>query len=157
MALPSLAQVSDLASWVGQEIPDADPRARAVLSAASALVRAHTGQTWVDEAEALTDVPDVVSVVVVQVASRVWLNPAGLTSVTVDDATRRWGEAGATGLYLTESEKNTLADYSASGQPSDLGTVSVTRGTLGDSTIYVPTAPAPSGPPFPWYSADDLP
>lgn len=156
MALPSLAEVGDLASWVGQSIDSEDPRAKAVLSAASALVRAHTGETWVDDTQALTEVPDMVAVVVVQVAARVWLNPAGLTSVTVDDATRRWGESGTVGLYLTEAEKATLADYSATGLPDDLGTISVTRGTLPANSVYVPTAPGPSGPPFPWYAADDL-
>lgn len=155
MALPPLAQVSDLAAWVGASIDDADPRAGAVLSAASALVRAHTGQTWVAN-DALEGVPEVVSAVVVQVAARVWLNPAGLTSVTVDDATRRWGESGTAGLFLTPAERDTLADFSESGRPSDIGVLSTTRGPLGGDTIYVPTGPPPSGPPFPWYSTEDL-
>lgn len=155
MALPPLATVSDLAAWVGREIPDNDPRAGAVLSAASALVRSHSGQTWVDGSNALADVPDVIAAVVVQVAGRVWVNPSGLTSATIDDATRRWGEAGTAGLYLTPHEKDVLADYTIGGQ-SDLGTLSVTRGAIGMDTIYVPTAPEPSGPPFPWYASEDF-
>jgi hypothetical protein len=155
MALPPLALVSDLAAWVGREIPENDPRAGAVLSASSALVRSYTGQTWVDESEALTEVPDVVSAVVVQVAGRVWVNPGGLVSATIDDGTRRWGEAGSAGLYLTAHEKDVLGDYVEGGQ-SDLGTLSVSRGRIGLDTIYVPTAPEPSGPPFPWYDAEDF-
>lgn len=155
MALPPLALVSDLAAWVGQEIPDADPRAGAVLHAASALVRSFTGQTWATDGTLDADMPDVVSAVTVQVAARVWLNPAGLVSFSVDDGTRRWGEAGAAGLYLTQHEKDVLGDHVAGGQ-SDLGTVSFTRGTIGLDTIYVPTAPEPSGPPFPWYAAEDF-
>lgn len=155
MALPPLAPVSDLAAWVGREIPDNDPRAGAVLSAASALVRSYAGQSWTADDGNLADVPDVVTAVVVQVAGRVWVNPDGLTSATIDDGTRRWGESGSAGLYLSQHEKDILADY-ASVEQSDLGTLSVTRGTLGPDTIYVPTAPAPSGPPFPWYAAEDF-
>lgn len=156
MALPPLASVSDLAAWVGQAIPDADPRAGAVLSAASALVRSYAGQTWsIDGTTLDDDLPPVVAAVVVQVAARVWTNPAGLTSVTLDDATRRWGESGSVGLYLTEHEKATLADFSLSASPG-VGVLSFTRGEGSHDTVYVPTAPEPSGPPFPWYSAEDF-
>lgn len=154
MALPPLADVSDLAAWVGREIPDADPRAGAVLSAASALVRAFTAQTWVDDAGQLDAVPDEVAAVTVQVAARVWVNPSGLESVTLDDGTRRWGSAGGLGVYLTESEKEILSAHIEGGSP-DLGTVSFATGTVGNRTVYVPTGPPPSGQPFPWYSADD--
>lgn len=156
MALPPLAPVSDLAAWVGQVIPDDDPRAGAVLHAASALVRSYTGQTWV-EGESLSDsLPEVVSAVAVQVAARVWVNPDGLVSASIDDGTRRWGDAGAAGLYLTQHEKDVLGDYIEGGQ-SDLGSISLTRGRIGDETVYVPTGPPPSGPPFPWYAGEDLP
>lgn len=152
--LPPLAVVDDLAAWVGQDIAPADPRAGAVLSAASALVRAYTSQTWVDDTGALTDVPDEAVAVVVQAAGRVWLNPAGLESVTLDDGTRRWGSGGGQGLYLSESEKEILAPH-VDGGPPDLGTVSFTTGTIADPTVYVPTGPPPSGYPFPWYDAND--
>lgn len=156
MALPLLASVSDLAAWVGREIPDADPRAGAVLHAASALVRSYTGRAWSTDGTTLdADVPDVIGAVVVQVAGRVWVNPAGLVSATIDDGTRRWGEAGSAGLYLTAHEKDVLGDHVDGGQ-SELGTLSVTRGHIGLDTIYVPTAPEPSGPPFPWYASEDF-
>lgn len=155
MALPPLADVSALASWVGQEIAPEDPRAGAVLSAASALVRSYTGETWVEDGELADDVPDVVGAIVVQVAARVWSNPSGLTSVTIDDATRRWGESGAAGLYLTDAEKEALSPYVTT--PSrDVGVLSTTRGEGGFDTLYVPTGPPPSGPPFPWYSTEDF-
>lgn len=155
MALPPLAAVSDLAAWVGQEISPTDPRAGAVIHAASALVRSFTGQTWTTNDVLDEDLPEVLSAVTVQVAARVWLNPAGLVSYSVDDGTRRWGEAGSAGLYLTQHEKDALGDHVAGGQ-SDLGTLSVTRGTIDLDTIYVPTAPEPSGPPFPWYASEDF-
>lgn len=153
MALPPLASEADLAAWVGQADALSDPRAGAVLSAASSLVRAHTGQSWPDP-EVSTPVPDVVQAVVVQVAGRVWSNPDGLTSVTLDDGTRRW-QPGSTGLMLTDAEKELLAEFSESGRPSGLGVISTTRGEPGGATIYVPTGPPPSGPPFPWYSTED--
>ena len=157
MALPPLAEVSDLADWTGRSIDPSDPRAGAVLLRASALVRAYTGQTWTNAGGDLQDVPEVVAGIVVQVAARVWMNPAGLSSITVDDATRRWGADGSGGLMLTDAEKAVLADYMDGGAPADLGVVSFTRGPLGNGTVYVPTGPPPSGPPFPWYSSEDLP
>ena len=152
--LPPLAEASDLAAWVGQDIPVADPRAGAVLSAASALVRSYTGQTWV-EADALTDVPDIVNAVVVQVAARVWLNPAGLESVTLDDGTRRWGSRAGSGVVLTDADKDALAGFRETGASTGIGSVSLTGGSYTLDSIYVPTGPPPSGPPFPWYAADD--
>lgn len=155
MALPPFATVNDLAAWTGQVIMPADAaRAEAVLSAASALVRTHTGATWVVDGE-LSDVPDIVPVVVVQVAGRVWANPDGLTSVTLDDGTRRW-ESGTTGLYLTDSEKDMLGGLVTTDASRSVGVLSTTRGEGRGDTIYVPTGPPPSGPPFPWYSSEDL-
>lgn len=101
--LPPLT--SDLAAWVGQSIEDDDPRAGAVLSAATALVRGYAGQEWE------TDVPDEVSAVVVQVAARVWNNPGGLVAETIDDYSRRFDESAASGLFLTDSEKSILSRY----------------------------------------------
>jgi len=156
MALPPLAAVSDLAAWVGRDIPDADPRAGAVLSAASAIVRSEVDQTWVDDQGALTEVPDDVAVVVVQVAARVWLNPSGLESLTIDDATRRWSSSGPLGLHLTDSERAILAKYRTVGQPRGIGVLSTTRGDDYGRTLYVPTAPEPSGYPFPWYDSQEM-
>lgn len=154
MALPPLAQVSDLAAWVGQTIESDDPRAGAVLSASTALVRAYAGETWMN-GDALGDVPGDVVAVVVQAAARVWANPDGLTSFTIDDSTRRWGESARDGLYLTASEKEILSAYRTSASATGLGTIGVTRGDLGYDTVYVPTGPPPSGYPFPWYDAEE--
>ena len=152
MALPPLAAVSDLAAWVGQAIQPDDPRAGAVLSAASSVVRSYAGQSWTEPG---ATIPDVVSAVVVQVAARAWTNPDGLTSVTIDDGTRRW-ESGGSGLRLTDSERDLLSEY-ASGATSGLAVLPTTRGEGRTGAVYVPTGPPPSGPPFPWYSAEGLP
>lgn len=149
MALPPLATVSDLAAWVGREIPDNDPRAGAVLSHASTRVRSFTRQTW-DAA----DVPDAVQAVTVRVAARAWQNPENLDSVTVDDGTKRWGVV--RGLALTDEDREDLAPYVINPTPYGIGILSTYRDDPHSSTLYVPTAPAPSGEPFPFLHPDDL-
>lgn len=153
MASLPLANPDDLGAWLGQDIDPADPRAGAVLAAASALVRSYTGKTWGENDE----VPDDVKGVVVQVAARVWVNPAGLEYHSVDDARRGWGQSGTLGLRLTDADKETLSGY-VEGASSGLGSIGISAGGGNyDDTIYVPTGPPPSGYPFPWYSSDDLP
>lgn len=157
MALPPLADVSDLAAWVGRDIPDADPRAGAVLSHASTRVRAYVRPvTWTDESGTLLEIPDIVRDVVVRVAARAWRNPEDLDSVTLDDGTKRWGSV--RGLILTDEDRQDLDQFrSGSALPAGIGTVSTYRGDAPfDDTLYVPTAPEPSGYPFPWYAAGDL-
>lgn len=154
MALPSLAQVSDLAAWVGRDIPAADPRAGAVLSHASTRVRTYAGQSWTNVDGSLATVPDVVRDVVVRVAARVWRNPEDLDSVTLDDGTKRWGST--RGLVLTDEDREDLAAYRPNGMPNGIGTLGTYRDDCVSDTIYVPTGPAPSGYPFPFLSSDDL-
>jgi hypothetical protein len=154
MALPALAAPADLAAWMGQDIPAGDARAWAVLSAASALVRAEAGQTWVNNTNDLTGVPDEVAAIVVQVAARVWANPTGAVQWTKGPFSERYSDDAALGLYLTDAEKSALSRY-RSAAPSGLGVLSTTRGDDYADTVYVPTGPPPSGYPFPWYDADD--
>lgn len=151
MALSPLAEVSDLAVWVEQEIPVGDLRAVAVLTAASNLVRAEARQTW-DTALP----PDEVVDVVVQAAARVWLNPSGATSWTKGPFSERYPEAAALGMYLTPAEQATLGRYRTSPGVPGLGTIRTTRGDAWyRQTLYVPTGPPPSGYDFPWYDADE--
>lgn len=153
MALPPLAEVSDLAAWVGRTISDDDPRAGAVLSHASTRVRTYTGQTWVDDNNVLEDVPDAVAEVTVRVAARAWRNPEDLDSVTLDDGTKRWGSV--RGLVLTDEDREDLAEWRGDEAPAGIGVLGTYRDDWTDDTIYVPTGPAPSGYDFPWYAADD--
>lgn len=154
MALPALANVNDLAAWVGQDITD-DARALAVLSAASALVRGETGQTWVNDSGSLADVPEDVAAIVVQVAGRVWANPSGAIQWTRGPFSERYSDDAALGLFLTDAERAILSRYRVSGTPHGLGVLSTTRGDDYGSTVYVPTGPPPSGYPFPWYDSGD--
>ena len=141
--------VSSLAAWIGQSIETDDPRAEAVLSAASNMVSAYAGKDWSTE-DAPADVVDIA----VQAAARVYLSPA-------NPNIRNWNkgpfgegyfDAAANGLYLTDEEKTVLNRFRTAA--FGLGTVSTTRGSVTDGTIYVPTGPEPSGYPFPWYAAD---
>lgn len=151
MALSPLVGVTDLAEWVGQDIPVSDARAAAVLSRASALVRSEAGQAWDDP----DTVPDDVKTIVVQAAARVWLNPSAAIQRTAGAFSERLSERAADGLYLTEAEQGILRRYRVT--RTGLWTQGVTRNEGAfDSTVYVPTAPPPSGQPFPWYSSESL-
>lgn len=158
MALPPLAAVQDLADRAGSPIEGAAAiaQAGAVLSTASALVRSYTGQSWVGTDGILGDVPDAAMRVTVDIAFRVWTNPDGLVGDSIDDASRRWSERSGDGFYLTTGNRLMLDGLRTARR--GIWTLGTTRGdtTVGD-TIYVPTAPEPSGLPFPLYSADDDP
>lgn len=144
--------VSALAAWVGQTIPSDDPRAAAVLSAASNLVVAYAGKSdvWITDVDVPADVADIV----VQVAARVYLSPpnTNVKQWTKGPFGEGYFDAAQNGLSLTDEEKATLNRFRVAA--SGLGTLSTTRGEGEGHTIYVPTGPAPSGYPFPWYAAD---
>lgn len=111
MALPPLATADELADEVDDEAAKTSPRAARLLSRASALVRAYTGQTWVDDSGALTDVPDAAREVVLAAAARAWRNPEGYVQDTTGPFTVRWSERSAEGIYLTEDEKAMLGPH----------------------------------------------
>lgn len=163
MALPPLVAVADLAAWVGEDfIDDDDPRAAAVVAAASALVRAETGRTWVDDLDALTDVPDEVKTVTTQVAARVWRNPAGFVQDTTGPFTVRYPEIAGQGLYLTDTERSILSRYRT--QRRGLWSTRVERDDplLSDLALAVefrPTVYDPSGhsgEPIAWGTEEEI-
>src|SRR5690606_91213 len=109
--LPPLAEVRDLADWVGEEIASADRRAGAVLRAASALVRAEAGRTWVGADGELVDetlIPDEVIAITVQSAARAWTNPDGYTSERIGDYSYSRGSDFESGVFLTAAERSQL-------------------------------------------------
>lgn len=142
-----LADPIDLGEFVDEAILAADRRAVSVLSIASNLVRAYL--RWTDDPD---EIPAAVTDVVIDVAARVWINPAGLESDAVDDAQRRFGNKAHERFYLTAANKMMLDPLRP--RTGGLYTVSV-RDEVAERTVYVPTAPEPSGDPFPWYSTDD--
>jgi hypothetical protein len=144
--------VDALAAWVGQTIASDDPRAAAVLSAASNLVTAYAGKVseWTPGVEVPADVGDIV----VQVAARVYLSPpnSNVRQWTKGPFGEGYFDAAQNGLSLTSKEEATLDRFRSTA--SGLGVLSVTRGEGLSDTIYVPTGPEPAGYPFPWYAAD---
>lgn len=139
--LPPLASVSDLAAWVGEDISKTDPRAGAVLRAASALVRDAAGQTWLDESGDLLDeelIPESAVMITVQAAARSWANPDGYASERLGDYSyQRSGDA-ESGVYLTATERSTLAGLRPS--PRRIGTIATTRGDCLSVDAYTPVA-----------------
>lgn len=117
--LAPLADIEDLAGWLGVEPQTLDPmRAISALNGASALVRERAGQSWDDE-----PAPDFVRAITVQVAVRIWENPAGLESETAGAWTGRYGTS-----RLTAEESAILAGSRPSG--AVLWGLSTTRGPL---------------------------
>lgn len=141
MAEPvSFATVDDLADWIGENIePDGSDyrRANRILAAASNVVRAYTGRSWVD-ADGTVDktAAPMLSDITVAVASRYYLNPTGETqwSKQIDDAmdggSRKVDEAG---LYLTASEKMQLDRLLDDTSPviGGIATIGTCRGDAG--------------------------
>lgn len=152
-ASPPLVELADFATWLGlaEFSGEDEPRAEAVLAAASALVREEARRTWVDaETGELTPVPDAVQVIVKEAAKRAWLNPEGYTAEGDGDYNYKL-EAESAGIYLTEEEQRILGRYR---QPrSGLWTLPTTRGEIPwrlDRTWYA-TADY-GGDPIPWFS-----
>jgi len=102
MSLPPLATVDELSARlpVGVDLGD-NARAAAALEDASTLVRDEAGATWVDDLGVLTVVPDVVRMIVLEVAGRA-LNRSFVYGAEGEGAT----EVG--GLYLKSDEKRRL-------------------------------------------------
>lgn len=121
MALPPLADVAALDAWLpGVSIVGNDEeteRAEAVIATASAFVRAERGQTWVDsDGNLLEDIPDEIPALVVTVAARLWINPAGSSQETAGPFSTTHGPG-----TLTDGERDLLADQTAGG----LGSIQV--------------------------------
>jgi hypothetical protein len=146
-----LAKPEDLSDWLGEPITEAADvkRAERIIRFASALVRKESGRTWVqDDGETLVaDLPDDISLAVVQSAARAYENPHGQTSDAQDDwrATFKVEEVG---VYLTETEKAMVARFRGA-RLGGLSTIATTRmDSVPASTGWVPVEDAPD---FPWY------
>lgn len=141
-----LAEVRDLADWIGEPITEErdTKRAEMCLRIASALVRTETGRTWDKSKE---NIPEAATMVTLYCASRVYENREAENSTGIDDwrASREVMEAGA---YLTATERRMLW---ALDKPrfGGLGTVATTRGERPEVNGWVPTETPDVE--FPWY------
>lgn len=130
MGLPALAPVTDLAVWMGVAITEGTDvdRARALLSAASTLVRSRAGKLWVDaEGNAEDDVPDQIAHVVVSVAARLWANPTGAATSGAGPFSSTWAKPV---FALTEAEADMVDAAMGTATFRGIGTLSTTRGDL---------------------------
>lgn len=162
-ALTAFATVDDLDALLDVDVTDLD-RAEALIAAASTLVRAETGSAWVDadgnlEWAATTDeklnlVGDALTSVALAAAGRAYLNPKGSVSEGTGPFTIQRGQEAANGVYLTDSERQTIAAAVALQRGSTspgLWTLGTTRndlpcssdiGTVGpDGNYYLETTP----------------
>jgi hypothetical protein len=109
-ALLPLAPVSALEERLGVPVgslADADlTRAERALEDASHLVRAESGIAWVD-AIGIPVAPEAIVVVVLQIAKRVYINPDGLTSESVEGYSWQTDQQ-TMGIYLSEDELRTV-------------------------------------------------
>jgi hypothetical protein len=159
---PALATVEDLGRWPGVVIGNDQTSAEALLAAASALVRRHCRQTWLDDdGELEDDIPPAVGVVVVQVAARVWNNPTGVVHDVAGPFSARYAEWVAAGLVLTDTEKAMLPAPPTSG----LWAQGTTRGDEDWTALICPPYGRPldaelvevvgGGDPVPWLATPD--
>jgi hypothetical protein len=106
--LPSLVTLDDLYQEVEDPAVHTSGRAQRAIDRASTLVRTHTGLSFVDENEELTDVPDAAFEVTLAAAARAWWNPKGVIQDTTGPFTVRYSEQQAEGVYLTDAEEKML-------------------------------------------------
>lgn len=121
MALPALATVSELASWMGTPIDDGDARAELLLESASGLVRSAAGLTWVDENDELTDVHPDARTITLTAAARAWANPSGASQTSTGPFSSSWPST----PMLTTEERATLTRLRTS--TGGLYTIATTR------------------------------
>lgn len=111
--LPALASIEQLSERLGVLL---DPetadgaRGQACLDDASALIRNEASLTWVDEAEDLTTVPDVIEQIALAVAYRAFRNPDGTVATTVGDVSVSYSRENAAGgsVFLTRAEQRAV-------------------------------------------------
>lgn len=123
----ALAEVTDLAGWLGEPIDQADDQARAgwALAAATSLVLEYTGQT--ETTWPMGGVPARVVHVVLACAARGYTNPEGWNYESVDDWRAGGRPVDEAGFFLTASEKTTLNNYAATPTVHGFGAVTTER------------------------------
>lgn len=134
---PAFADPSDLAEWLGDDITSnsgESKRADRLLHAASNLVRRQARRTWLtDDGQLETGLPDELADITLACAARYYVNPDAETqwSTQIDDGMDGGGrKVDESGMYLTASEKATLADIVSDESPvvAGIGTIRTTRG-----------------------------
>ncbi len=116
------------------------------MAAVSSLVRSEAGRTW----EGLA-VPDDIVVVVLDMAARVYRNPANMAQESLGSWSGTYAPGALAGLAFTAAERRILGRYRTQ---RGLWTMGTTRNDGFGDDVFVPVVDAP---PFPWYSTLDAP
>lgn len=146
----SLAQVTDLADYIGETIiePAEQAQARMLLAHASSLVRSAAGRPeWGVDDTVL--VPDQAFWVTLACAARAFTNFDGFEYESVDDWRAGGRKVEELGLYLTATERRVLDEFRPRRGP--LSTVETYR----ETTVRTPSGGLvpveDSDSMFPWY------
>lgn len=144
--LPLLATVEELSDHIGEPIETGSldaKRAEGALRAASSLVRHESGdRKWLDPdnpEQVNPDFPEELWIVVLDSASRKYLNPEGFEQEREDNwyGSRKVQEAG---VYLTASELAIVAPYAGT-KHGGLRTIATTREDIPRSLVDDPLLP----------------
>ena len=129
--LPPLVSPEALASWTGSDlgvVPGGAARALLLVEATSALIRDHTGQTFVvpdsDPPMLDPDRPEALESIALGVASRPWVNPEQAVQESIGPNSITWSSPD---LYLTKNEKRRLAAAIGQRQQFGIGTIATSN------------------------------
>lgn len=153
--LPPFVDLEALADRLGivLDVHEAEGlRAFRALEDASTLIRSEAGMDWVDDHDALEDVPDIIETITLAVAMRGFKNPDGFTQASTGDVSVSYSrDGGAASIFLTRAERRAVRK--AGGQ-SSINSIPIESTYLdGADPRYVPVLgggdPIPLGP-WPW-------
>jgi len=132
MAGVAFASIRDLEIRLGHTLAGAErDRATALLSDASAMIRAVARSDWEDP-------PPIITTICLTMATRAWHNPEGVRQQTLGDLSMTFGSV-ETGVFLTPDERRLIR--MAAGFGVELGSVQLTSGyDVPTTTVYVPTS-----------------
>lgn len=135
--LPPLADFSELVDRLDPPPVGAieNTRAEAALFDASTAVRAFARTSWVVDGELVADVPDIVVVVTLRAARRLYVNPDMVRQESLADHSATFGGELA---ILTDDDKRDIS--SALDHPPGLWTLGTTRLELETQSVYVDVA-----------------
>lgn len=128
--------VEDLSEWIGEPIQEEwdVKRAQSVIRYAQTLCTDYTGKTWEPG-----QTPEKVEQVIIQVASRGYLNPESWAYESIDDWRAGNRPIAELGMYLTDTEKGMLDEYRVK-KTAGLGIMSAGRepAVLAPDYVFTP-------------------
>ena len=119
----------------------------------SQLIRSEAAVDWIDDSDALSDVPSVIEAITLAVAYRAYQNPTGASQTSLGDASVSYAREGSSGaVYLTRDERKAVRKAAGI---SSVGSIALVSPWLSEAANYYYAEvegggdPIPLGP-FPW-------